>query len=217
MATRTYTRSNFNTLNPAQLGEQIDVALGRTGTEVNVHQLEITVTHAALVAGDDAQINSLITAYVFNENFVPAAEMLSSRVDAQLLLLSQSPIGKAIRGLMDVLLDEINLIRKALVHPVTSITRTTTVATATTPAPHGLNNGDSVAIFGATLAAYNGIKTVASTPTTTTFTYTVTGSPATPAVGTIIYAMDVVPATPPRTLLQLKDALTAAIVAGLAD
>jgi hypothetical protein len=67
---------------------------------------------------------------------------------------------------------------------VTSITRATTVATVTTSAPHGFPNGASVTIAGATVAGYNGAKTITVTGTNT-FTYTVVNTLATPAVGTI--------------------------------
>lgn len=60
-----------------------------------------------------------------------------------------------------------------------SITRSGTTATVTKTA-HGLVNGDTVIITGAQQDAYNGEFTVAGA-TTNTFTYTVSGSPATPA------------------------------------
>lgn len=59
------------------------------------------------------------------------------------------------------------------------ITRSGTTATVT-KANHGLVNGDTVIITGAQQDAYNGEFTVAGA-TTNTFTYTVSGSPASPA------------------------------------
>lgn len=67
----------------------------------------------------------------------------------------------------------------------TSITRSGTTATATTPANHGLNVGDRVNVRGANQSEYNGTFVITAVPSATTFTYTVTGSPATPATGTI--------------------------------
>lgn len=67
------------------------------------------------------------------------------------------------------------------------ITQTAGTATVTTPSAHGLAVGDKVVITGATQSQYNVTATVLTVPTTTTFTYTVTGSPATPATGSPQY------------------------------
>jgi hypothetical protein len=66
----------------------------------------------------------------------------------------------------------------------TTITRSGSVATATATA-HKLTAGQLVRIKGADQPEYNGIKTVATTPTANTFTFTVSGTPTTPATGTI--------------------------------
>ena len=66
---------------------------------------------------------------------------------------------------------------------VTSLTRSGSTATATVAA-HGFSNGDYILIVGANEAAYNGTFII-SNVTTNTFDYTVTGTPATPATGTI--------------------------------
>jgi hypothetical protein len=65
-----------------------------------------------------------------------------------------------------------------------SITRSGTTATATHTA-HGLANGDKVVIRGADQNAYVSIHTI-SNVTTNTYDFTVSGSPTTPATGTII-------------------------------
>ncbi|GJQ44861.1 MAG: hypothetical protein JETCAE04_06150 [Candidatus Jettenia caeni] len=67
---------------------------------------------------------------------------------------------------------------------VTSITRTSTTATATVSS-HGYTTGDVVTIAGATQSQYNGTFTI-TVIDTNSFTYTVTGSPTTPATGTIV-------------------------------
>jgi hypothetical protein len=67
---------------------------------------------------------------------------------------------------------------------VTSITRASTTATVTATA-HGFTTGDQVNIRGAAETDYNGDFIVTVTDADT-FTYTVSGSPATPATGTII-------------------------------
>lgn len=73
----------------------------------------------------------------------------------------------------------------ATVFTISSITRSGTTATATTSAAHGYSVGNSIVISGANEAAYNGTATILSVPTTTTFTYAVTISPASPATGSI--------------------------------
>lgn len=60
------------------------------------------------------------------------------------------------------------------------ITRSGAVATVTTTAAHGFTTGNTINIAGATQAQYNGNFVITVTGTTT-FTYAVTGSPATPA------------------------------------
>jgi uncharacterized phage protein gp47/JayE len=67
---------------------------------------------------------------------------------------------------------------------VTSLTRSGTTATATTPTPHRLATGMQATISGAVETAYNGLVTV-TVLGANTFTYQVAGSPATPATGTI--------------------------------
>jgi hypothetical protein len=67
---------------------------------------------------------------------------------------------------------------------VTSITRASTTATVTATA-HGFTTGDQVNIRGADQTDYNGDYIVTVTDANT-FTYTVSGSPATPATGTIV-------------------------------
>lgn len=70
--------------------------------------------------------------------------------------------------------------------PLTSITRSGSTATVTTTVAHGLTSGDTVRISGASETEYNGDVVVTVTGATT-FTYTVSGSPATPATGTPVY------------------------------
>jgi hypothetical protein len=67
---------------------------------------------------------------------------------------------------------------------VSALTRASTTATATATA-HGFTTGDQVNIRGATQTEYNGDFLITVTDADT-FTYTVVGSPATPATGTII-------------------------------
>jgi hypothetical protein len=64
------------------------------------------------------------------------------------------------------------------------ITSTGGVATVTTPVAHALKDGTFMRISGANESAYNGDFAITVTGATT-FTYAVTGSPASPATGTI--------------------------------
>lgn len=65
-----------------------------------------------------------------------------------------------------------------------SITRAGNTATVTTASDHNYGSGMSVTIFGAVQTEYNGTFTITVTDTDE-FQYTVSGSPATPATGTI--------------------------------
>lgn len=66
-----------------------------------------------------------------------------------------------------------------------SVTRSSTVATVTTPAAHPFAVGDRINVRGANQSEYNGIQVITSVPSSTTFTFNVSGSPATPATGTV--------------------------------
>lgn len=75
---------------------------------------------------------------------------------------------------------------------VTSITRSSSTATVTTTDDHGLSSNQWVKIEGAAETEYNGIFQVTVTGLDT-FTYTVSGSPATPATGTITFRQVKIP------------------------
>lgn len=70
-------------------------------------------------------------------------------------------------------------------YAVTSITRSGSTATVTTTTTNTLETGNTVVISGADQAEYNGTFTITVTVAGSEFTYTVTGTPATPATGTI--------------------------------
>lgn len=67
---------------------------------------------------------------------------------------------------------------------ILSITRAGSTATATTSTAHGYTTNDYVVVMGASQTEYNGVFQITVT-SATTFTYTVTGTPDTPATGTI--------------------------------
>lgn len=116
-------------------------------------------------------------------------------------------------AIAQVLRDEINIIRAAIPHPIVSITRATTVATVTTPTAHGLVIGDAIAIMGSDFATYNVATTVATVPTSTTFTYAMANSGTTPATGSMFYTLGAVPQMPARTMAQVVTAIKAKIAA----
>lgn len=66
---------------------------------------------------------------------------------------------------------------------VVTLSRAGNVGTITTVTDHGLVAGNSVTISGANAAAYNGTVTVATVPTTRSFTFTAPDFPPTPASG----------------------------------
>lgn len=72
---------------------------------------------------------------------------------------------------------------------ISTLTRSGSIATATTASAHNLASNMSVTITGANETEYNGVVTITVT-SATTFTYTVSGTPTTPATGTITAAFD---------------------------
>lgn len=73
---------------------------------------------------------------------------------------------------------------------VSSLTRSGTIATGTTASTHTIGVGMEITIAGANETEYNGAFTVVSVPALNQFTYTVSGSPSTPATGTITASYD---------------------------
>lgn len=72
---------------------------------------------------------------------------------------------------------------------VLSITRSGTTATVTFADDHGLASGNTPVISGVDQTEYNGTKTI-TVLSSTTLSYEVSGSPATPATGTIVLDYD---------------------------
>jgi len=70
------------------------------------------------------------------------------------------------------------------VRTVTTVARATNVVTITTSAAHGYTTGDTVTVLVDTNTGLNGSFTIASTPTTTTFTYSKTGTDITSVADT---------------------------------
>ena len=89
---------------------------------------------------------------------------------------------------------EINGVTRVFVQPanfevgtqsVTSITRVGNVATVTTAAPHGYDDGQVVSVFDADQSEYDVVRGRIIVETTSIFHYVVTGTPTTPATGVI--------------------------------
>lgn len=87
---------------------------------------------------------------------------------------------------------------------VTSITRASSTATVTTTASHGYVTGQYITISGAVESDYNGTYVVTVTGATT-FTYTVSNSPSSPATGTIVSADSTIPIEPNRMFTTYTD------------
>lgn len=94
-----------------------------------------------------------------------------------------APILNGTAGSMIALLDAC-LINGYNLKTATSLTRSGSVATFTVATGHGYINGAVVLIAGANEPEYNG-EFVISNVTSTAFNYTLSGTPATPATGTI--------------------------------
>ena len=126
----------------------------------------------------------LIRAYLGNSEALLAQKFVT--LDFEVEAAGAGVAGKA--PAYDALLRMCGL-GKSYTDAAISITRTSGVATATLAA-HGYAVGDKVTISGATETEYNGEQTITAV-TTNTFSYPVTGSPATPATGSPIIRRNV--------------------------
>ncbi|PJI40411.1 hypothetical protein [Ferrovibrio sp.] len=104
----------------------------------------------------------------------------STKVAYKMVWVRTDSNGLVTRGKPTVGVDLTNASRLS----VTSITRASTTATVTTASSHGYSNGDTVLVSGADQSQYNGQVAIANVGANT-FDYTVSGSPTTPATGTI--------------------------------
>lgn len=95
---------------------------------------------------------------------------------------------------------------------ITSLTRSGTTATATTSAAHGFTTGQIVTVSGANQSEYNGAFPVTVTGTTT-FTYSITESPVTPATGSMTAALPSVGAVNVSSLTRSGTTVTVDLAA----
>lgn len=133
------------------------------------------------------------------------ATVLGTRRDDAVAKIDQ--VEEILRAVVLIILDEINELRSQVIHPITSITRSGTVGTVVTPVAHGLATNDQVTIGGADVTTYRGLFTVTVTNSTTFTVPGLTGSPVSPAAGTLYYFQGIPSATAPRTIAQLRTAI----------
>jgi len=157
--------------------------------------LLVTVVAASLPVGN--QSDAITIANIANETFddVTKAESFAGDVEYRCLYLTNThdtdPFLDVVAfvpfqptpGAVAIGADP-NGVGDGVTRSVTSITRSSTTATATTGASHGYTSGQTVRVSGADQAAYNGSFVITVTGVDT-FTYTVAGSPPTPATGTL--------------------------------
>lgn len=207
-------------VNTSAIG-RLDAALRAAGIPVDGvagSQGSVRVDYQAAATGPQrTQGASIVTAFDWSAaaDTTSAAQQAKAQASAGIdngQLQAGDKYERMARAVALFVLDEINILRAAVLHPIVSITRVTTVATVTTLDPHGLATGDPVRIVGTTLAAYN-VAATATVTSTTVFTYPVAGSPVTPAVGSAFFSMGVIPATQPRTVAQIVTAIKAKITA----
>ena len=187
-----------------------------TGTTAGPGNVRLVFDAGATQPQKDAA-EAFVAAFDWSDAAQADADNLAARTDAVTLTSDPRAGAKLERAGWMVLLAEVNRLWGAMPRYLTSITRSGTTATATTSAAHGLSVGAQVFVSGADAAAYNGLKTVATTPTATTFTYTgVGGNPATPALGSLSFTLAEVPPIS-RTEAQVRAAIQSRLTGGGAD
>jgi uncharacterized phage protein gp47/JayE len=130
--------------------------------------LEIYGRYKSITRNPASQAQGFITVSGVDSTFVPLGTTFSSPDNQQYTTLSDKTI-------VDSTLS------------ITSITRISNIATVTTVSDHNLASGVSVTISGADQTEYNGTFDITVTGADE-FTYNVTGTPVTPATGTLLSA-----------------------------
>lgn len=137
-----------------------------------VKNLNINPIQAELVSRD------LIRPYLGNSEQLLATTFV--QVDFEVEYVASGVVGKT--PAYDALLKACGFASTQQTLAISNLEQTANVATATVTG-HGKAVGDRVIIQGAVPSAYNGEVTILSVPNANTFTYAVTGSPASPATG----------------------------------
>jgi hypothetical protein len=156
----------------------------------------------------NCRIGGLGTGIIISNNFAPASRVEGTRIDncyfintgpynillgnSLLTAISNCVLDQATdtslylsAGATNVLVNNSWLGLRYLLDGNASITQAASVASVTMPQPHYLATGQLISVSGADQSAYN-IQAVVTVTGTNTFTYPITGSPASPATGTIV-------------------------------
>lgn len=193
--------------------QTISIDVGTIGNSATVTFTAPGATGPQLTAGQNA-----INAFDWSAAADTAWQNLKYRVSAKAIYTaSPDDLAKILRAVALVIMDQFNIMRAAVLHPIVSITRVTTVATVTTPTAHGKVVGDPIAICGAAVAGYNLTTTVATVVSTTVFTYTMANAGVTPATGSLFYSGGAIPQLPQLTPSQISTAIQNKIDAGTVD
>ncbi len=140
-----------------------------TGTLTTLPQLVLknTANPAPIVTGQDTTLTASVNTNSANQD-----------VSQNVIALVDLPVtwSNAVRGN----LSNQQTALQSLTRTISTATESGSTVTITTSAAHGFSSGQTVLIAGVGDSRYTGTFTIASTPTTTTFTYTnpVTGLPA---------------------------------------
>lgn len=132
------------------------------------------VQFAGVDGGTDLESDADLRARIIDKYQNPVAHFNKNEIIAQ---------AKEVSGVTRVFVTEANEAFGAQLS-VSSITRSGSIATVTTSGDHNLENCMSVTIAGAVETEYNGSFRILVI-SATTFTYVLTGTPSTPATGTI--------------------------------
>jgi len=133
----------------------------------------------------DIVSRDLIRAYLGNSEQLVATKYCT--VEFEIELAGSGTIGVA--PAYGTVLKSCGFSETIATNAVTSMTRSGSTATCNTTTAHNLAVGDKVKVSGATESEYNGNHTVLTVPDSDTFTFAVSGTPASPATGSPVVGM----------------------------
>jgi len=136
---------------------------------------ELRVDYGQIGGGTDQESLESLQARTLDKIQNPVAHFNSSDIKDK---------AREVPGVTRVFVDEAGTVVGSVA--VTSINRAGQIATVVTATPHGFDDGQRTGISGADQAEYNVTNTALIVIDNVTFAYVVTGSPITPATGTII-------------------------------
>lgn len=169
---------------------------GRYAVRGSIGMLSLEVDFSALPVGDES--DTITVANIANETFddVAKSESFNGDVEYRCIYLKNGhqydPFFDAVvyigqqptPGAIAIGADPCGA-GDAIERAVDSITRSGSTATVTTSSAHGFQAGYKIRIRGADQSEYNGVKTIFNV-TSNTFDFTVSGTPTSPATGTIV-------------------------------